>query len=77
MLQNNYDILLLWGLLILFNHLNVSHIQCSEMEVLSQPTVEVYFSLLYCIIFLVVLLDFEHKSAPGISKILLEDFVKA
>ena len=60
----------------LFNHLNVSQIQCfSKIKVLSQPRVELYFSLLHCIIFVVVLLDLGHKSAPSSSKILLDDFV--
>ena len=61
----------------LFNLFNVNHIWFSEMEFLSQRTVEVYFSLLYYIIFIVVLLDFKHTSAPSSSKILLEDFANA
>lgn len=59
-----------------YKHLNVSQIQCSsEMEVLSQPIVKAYFTLLHYIIFVVVLLDFEHKSTPSSTKILLENFV--
>ena len=45
------------------------------MEVLSLPIVEVYFSLCNFIIFIVVLLDFEHKSASNSNKILLDDFL--